>query len=309
MKIEAYSFPSATGECEIYGNVYTPEEGEVNAVLVIHHGMAEHQERYRGFIEFLTGNGFAVYIHDMANHGKSNSDFAETGYFGEKDGYKKLVEDLKTTFDKAKSDYPDKKIIVMGHSMGSFIVRCFTAWYPDAGFAGAIYMGTGGANPIAGLGDKMSAMVAKIKGAKHKSKTLDKMTFGSYGKKTEGRTNFDWLTRDTAIVDKYIADEYCGFLFTAQGMNDLVKLNIAANTDEWYQQVPKDLPILLTSGAEDPVGEYAKGINGIYQRLAATGHQHVTLKLYPDCRHEILNELNKDDVMNDILNWMNTEVL
>lgn len=308
MKIEEYRFPSATGVCEIVGNAYKPD-GEVNAVFVIHHGMAEHQERYRGFIEYLVSNGYAVYIHDMANHGKSNADFDETGYFGDKDGYKALVEDLKTGFEKAKADYPDNKIIVMGHSMGSFIVRCFTAWYADAGFSGAIYMGTGGANPIAGVGDKISALVAKIKGTKHKSKTLDKMTFGAYGSKFEKRTGFDWLTRDTEIVDKYIADEYCGFLFSAQGMNDLVKLNIAANSEEWYNAVPKDLPVLLISGAMDPVGEYSKGIREVYQKLLATDHKNVTIKLYDNARHEVLNEINKDEVMADITAWVDKNVL
>ncbi len=304
MNIKEYRFPSATGVCEIFANAYTPDNGEYDTVLVINHGMAEHQERYLGFIEYLTNNGVAVYMHDMANHGKSNADFAESGWFGDKDGYKGLVEDLKKNFDIAKEENPGKKLIVMGHSMGSFICRCFTAWYPDEGFSGAIYMGTGGANPIAGIGDKVSALVAKIKGSKHKSKTLDKMTFGSYGKGFEGRTNFDWLTRDTAIVDKYIADDYCGFLFSAQGMNDLVKVNIASNSNDWYAKLPKDLKILLTSGAMDPVGPQAKGIEGIAAKLKETGHTNVTVKIYPDCRHEILNELNRDEVMADILAWM-----
>ena len=304
MNIREYRFPSATGVCEIVANAYTPENGEYDTVLVIHHGMAEHQERYHGFIEYLTDNGVAVYMHDMANHGKSNVNYDETGWFGEKDGYKNLVEDLKTNFDIAKNENPDKKLIVMGHSMGSFICRCFTAWYPDEGFSGAIYMGTGGPNPAAGAGDKLSALAAKMKGQKYKSKKLDKITFGSYGKKFEGRTGFDWLTRDTDIVDKYIDDKYCGYLFTIQGMNDLVKINMASNSDEWFNTVPKDLKILLTSGALDPVGEYSKGINAINDKLAATGHTNVTLKLYPDCRHEILNELNKDEVMADVLAWI-----
>ncbi|MBR3738106.1 MAG: lysophospholipase [Eubacterium sp.] len=308
MKIEEYRFPSATGVCEIVGNSYKPE-GEVKAVFAIHHGMAEHQERYRGFIEYLVSNGYAVFMHDMTNHGKSNVDFDETGYFGEKDGYKALIEDFKTTFEKAREEYPDKKIIVMGHSMGSFIVRCFTAQYNQLDFAGAIYMGTGGANPIAGVGDKISALVAKMKGSKHKSKTLDKMSFGSYNKKFEGRTAFDWLTKDTDIVDKYIADEYCGFLFSAQGMNDLVKLNIEANTDEWYKAVRADLPIYLVSGEMDPVGEYSKGIRDIYQKLLATDHKKVTLKLYPNDRHEILNETDKEKVMKDLTDWAEQEVL
>lgn len=303
MKIKNYGFPSATGVCSIYANAYLPDE-DYDYVLVINHGMAEHQERYLGFIEYLVKNGVAVYMHDMANHGKSNADFADTGYFGETDGYKALVEDFKISFDTAKAENPDKKLYVMGHSMGSFIVRCFTAWYPNESYSGAIYMGTGDANPIAGMGDKLSAIVAKIKGSKYKSKMLDKISFGSFGKGFEGRTNFDWLTRDNAIVDKYIADDYCGFLFTVKGMNDLVKINIAANTDEWYKEVPKDLKILLTSGALDPVGPKAQGIENIADKLKATGHTNVTVKIYPDCRHEILNELNKDEVMADILEWI-----
>ena len=309
MKVKKYCFPSATGLCEIYGNTYTPDDDEVKAVVVIHHGMAEHLERYHNFAQYLTEQGYAVYIYDMANHGKSNENFDESGYFGDKDGYQALVKDFKTSFDTAKNDYPDKKLIVMGHSMGSFVVRCFTAWYPNEGFSGAIYMGTGGANPIAGMGDKLSALVAKVKGTKHKSKTLDKITFGSYGSKFEKRTDFDWLTRDTEIVDKYIADDYCGFLFSAQGMNDLVKLNIAANTPDWYANVPTDISILVISGAMDPVGNYGKGIDEIYRKLLESNHNRVTLKLYDDDRHEVLNELNKEQVYSDINNWILSDVL
>ena len=303
MNIKEYSFPSATGVCTIFANAYTPD-GDYDTVLVINHGMAEHQQRYLGFIEFLCNNGIAVYMHDMANHGKSNQNFDESGWFGDSDGYKALVDDFKKNYDIAKAENPDKKIYVMGHSMGSFICRCLTAWYPDEDYAGAIYMGTGDKNPIAGIGLKVAGLVASIKGSKHKSKTLDKMSFGSYGKGFEGRTAFDWLTRDAEIVDKYIADDYCGFLFSAKGMQDLVKLNIEANTDEWYAKVPNDLKILLTSGAEDPVGPKAAGIENIGKKLTSTGHTNVTVKIYPDCRHEILNELNKDEVMNDILSWI-----
>lgn len=296
MKIQEYSFKSQTGVCEIHGCEYTPDNDDIRAVLVIHHGMAEHQKRYRNFIEYLTSKGIAVFMHDMANHGTSNQNFDETGYFGDKDGYKNLVRDLKITFDKAKSKYPDKKIIVMGHSMGSFIVRCFTAWYADAGFDAAIYMGTGGANPIAGIGKAIASLVAKVKGSKYKSKTLDQLTFGTYGDKFEKRTAFDWLTRDKNIVDEYIADKYCGFLFSAQGMNDLIHLNISANTADWYSRVPKDIPILVISGAMDPVGNYSKGIQEVYNGLVSSGHTKAEIKLFPDGRHEILNETNRAEV-------------
>lgn len=304
MNTKEYTFPSATGVCQIHGCTYLPDNGDVKLVMAIHHGMAEHKERYNDFISFLTENGIAVYMHDMANHGKSNQDKSLTGYFGKKDGYINLVKDFKTAFDMAKSDYPDKKIIVMGHSMGSFIVRCFTAWYKDAGFDAAIYMGTGGANPIANVGDRVSSLIAKLTGYTKKSKLLDKMTFGSYGSKFEKRTGFDWLSRDTEAVDKYIDDEYCGFLFSAQGMNDLVKLNISANTEDWYKNVPADIPILLISGDMDPVGDYSKGIKEIYHNLVATGHSKTELVLYPQARHEVLNETNKAEVYGDILKFI-----
>lgn len=308
MKKVEFGFSSATGQCDIYACKYTPENSEAKAVIVIHHGMAEHQERYQDFIEYLTDNGFAVYMHDMANHGKSNKNFDLTGYFGKKDGYKALVADMKTVFDKAKAEYPSIPIFTMGHSMGSFVNRCFTAWYNDLGLAGTIYMGTGGPNPIAGMGDMLSSAIAKMTGYTKKVALLDRITFGAYNDKFEKRTAYDWLTRDNEIVDKYIADKYCGFLFSAQGMNDLIKLNINANSDEWYAKLPKDLPILLTSGAMDPVGEYSKGINAVGDRLKASGHNKVTVKLYDDARHEILNETNKDEVYADILEWLNAQI-
>lgn len=309
MKEKEYSFKSATGVCTINGAEYTPDNDEVKAVLVLHHGMAEHKERYRGFIEYLTDNGIVVFMHDMANHGKSNQNFEEAGYFGKKDGYKFLVKDLKTAFDMAKKAYPDKKIIAMGHSMGSFITRCFTAWYSDAGFSAAIYMGTGGSNPAAAAGDKLSAFLAKMQGAKHKSKFIDKVIFGSYNKKFEGRTSFDWLSRDTKEVDKYIADDYCGFLFSLQGMNDLVKLTVNANSAEWYSKVPQDIPILIISGAMDPVGNYGEGLKEVHAKLLESGHSKAQLKLYEGGRHEILNEVNKDEVYADILAFIENNVL
>lgn len=309
MKTKEFTFKSATGVCDIYGCRYTPDDDAVKAVIAINHGMAEHQARYRDFVSFLTSNGFAVYMHDMANHGKSNNDKNLTGYFGKKDGYKALVKDFDSVVKIAKTDYPDKKLVIMGHSMGSFIVRCYTAWYPNAGFDGAIYMGTGGSNPIAGVGDFVSSLIAKVTGYKKKVALLDKMTFGSYNNKFEKRTAFDWLTRDNSVVDKYINDEYCGFLFSAQGMNDLVKLNINANLDDWYARVPKNLPILVISGADDSVCDYSKGVVEIENKLKATAHKNVTAKLYNGARHEILNETNRDEVYADILLWISDNVL
>ena len=294
MKTKDFSFNSATGVCRINGTEFLPE-GDVKAVVLIHHGMAEHIGRYADYVRHLTEKGYAVFMHDMANHGKSNQDPKLLGYFGEKDGYKNLVKDLKSVYDLAKKEFPDKKIFVYGHSMGSFIVRCFDYAYPGASDA-SVYMGTGGSNPAAGMGKAISNLIASVKGSTYKSKMLDKMTFGSYNKRTEKKTPFDWLTRDEAIVQNYINDEYCGFLFSAKGMNDLVMLNVWANSAEWYNTVEKDLPILVVAGAEDPVGAYSKGINEIGDKLKATNHSRVTVKLFPGGRHEILNETNKQEV-------------
>ncbi len=302
MKCTEYSFPSATGVCTINAEKYFPDEGKAETVLVIHHGMAEHRGRYTPFIEFLTAHGIAVYMHDMASHGRSQGD-GPTGWFGEKDGARNLVEDFHRNVLRAREENPDAKVIVMGHSMGSFICRLYTAGYRD-GICGAIYMGTGGPNPAGGAGKVAASAIAKLKGKTHKSETLNKMAFGSYNKFFEGRTPFDWLTRDHTVVERYFADPLCGYLFTVQGMYDLIDANGTCNGKEWFEKVPKDLPILLISGAMDPVGDYSKGIRAVENGLRETGHTNVTVKLYEDARHEILNELNKDEVMEDLLGWI-----
>lgn len=307
MKIQPFEFPSATGVCTIHGFSYLPDSETFDTVLVIHHGMAEHQRRYEHFISRLCEGGVAVYMHDMANHSASNTDTALTGWFGERDGWLGLIADFREVVLRAKRENPDKKLLVMGHSMGSFICRLYTARYPQDGIRGAIYMGTGGANPAAAAGKALAGLLGLLTGKKRKSGLLGKMAFGTYGKRFEGRTEYDWLTRDTGIVDKYIADPYCGYLFTVQGMHDLIEANAASNADEWYAGVPADLPVLLISGEEDPVGDYGKGVREVAEKLKATGHTAVTLKLYPECRHEVLNELNRDQVMEDVLRWIRME--
>ena len=302
MQTKDFSFKSATGVCEIHGRQFLPQT-QAKAAVAIHHGMAEHMERYTDFITYLTSNGVAVFMHDMANHGFSNQNRAELGFFGKKDGWLGLIKDYKTVFECMRKAYPAVKHIAFGHSMGSFIVRCFDARYPELSSA-SVYMGTGGTNDAAGIGIKVADLIAHIKGAHHRSEFMDKLAFGKYNVKFEKRTSYDWLTRDQAIVNQYIADPLCGYLFTIKGMADLLHLNTAANSDEWYEKVRQDLPILLISGAEDPVGEYAKGIDEVYNKLLQSGHTAVEEKLYPECRHEVLNELNKEEVYEDLYSFI-----
>ncbi len=304
MRQTEFGFPSVTGVCEIKGCSFMPDDGVYDLVLVIHHGMAEHMERYMPFIRFLCDHETSVYMYDMASHGKSAGKDGEKGWFGEKDGWKGLVEDFRIMIRKAQSENPDKKLIVMGHSMGSFICREYTAMYPEDGYKGAIYMGTGGPNPAAGAGKAMAVAIGAVKGKKHRSTMLNQMAFGSYLKKFEKRTPFDWLTRDEKIVDQYIQDPDCGYLFTVQGMYDLITVNARSNAAQWYRSVPKELPVLLISGGMDPVGAYGIGVKKVGDRLRETGHTKVTVKIYPECRHEVLNELNREQVMQDIAEWM-----
>lgn len=297
---QEYTFPSATGVCRIYARSWTPQEG-VKGIVQIHHGMAEHSDRYIGFAEYLCGRGYAVYTHDMANHGKSNQNLEETGFFGEKDGWKNLVEDMKQVMELAKKEHPGLPYFVFGHSMGSFITRCFIAKYGQ-GLSGAVICGTSGTNPLAGASVMLSSLIGKLKGKTYKSSLLDNAAFGAYNKGLPCRTDKDWLTRDDAVVDQYIADPMCGFVFTAQGFNDLGNLLVAANAAAWYEAVDCKLPLCLISGDKDPVGNYGKGIEEVYHKLKDSGH-NVSMKLYAGARHEILNETNKSSVYEDVANF------
>lgn len=299
MKVSEYTYPSHSGLCEIKAWGCSPDDGNVRAVLQIHHGMAEHSERYKDTVKALTDAGYAVFMHDMMNHGQSNENEAQLGYFGDRNGYISLVEDVKTLFSIAKNKYNDKKFIIIGHSMGSFVMRLFAAKYGN-NIDGAIFIGTSGPNPLTGVSVVLTEIIGGIKGQDYKSSFIKKAGFGSYNKRFENRTDNDWLTRDTKCVDAYNADKRCGYVFSVAGYRDLAKLVSLSNSDAWYASVRKDLPILILSGALDPVGEYSKGVKKMYEKLISTGHSSVTIKLYPDCRHEVLNELSKEDVYKDI---------
>lgn len=304
-----FTFKSVSGLADIHAAKYVPEDiTTVTAVLQIAHGMAEHLERYDKFAEALCERGIAVYINDHLGHGKSVSSDSELGYFGEKDGYLNFVEDGKKLMEIAKSEFPGKPYIFFGHSMGSFVARLFSYKYADE-LSAAVFCGTAGPNPAAGIAIGLASAIAKMKGSHHRSKLIDKLAFGTYNSKFEKRTAFDWLTRDNDEVDKYIADEYCGFLFTAYGYRDLFSLLNTVSKKEWSQNFSKALPVFLISGDMDPVGEYAKGINKVCESLKAAGKTNVSCKLYKDARHEILNEKACFDiVVEDVVSFVKSVI-
>lgn len=299
-----FSFPSVSTLADIHAASYKPENGEIKAVIQVAHGMAEHLERYERFADALCTEGYALYINDHLGHGSSVKNKDELGYFGEKDGWKYFVEDCHQLTEIIKKENPSVPVVFFGHSMGSFVARAYSIKYADE-ITGAVYCGTAGPNPAAGAGILLTKIIAKIKGTHYRSKLIDKVGFGAYNSKFEGRTSFDWLSRDNEEVDKYIADELCGYLFTAYGYRDLFSLLGYVSSDEWFTTLSKELPVLIISGAMDPVGEYSKGIEKVCKSLSDAGKINVKKILYPDARHEILNEKACfDKVCKDVIGWI-----
>ena len=284
-----FTFPSVSGLADIHAASYKPENGDIRAVLQIAHGMAEHLERYEKFASYLCDLGIAVYINDHLGHGSSISSASELGFFGAKEGWKNFVEDCRKLTAVAKAENPGVPVIFFGHSMGSFVARAYTYMYPQEVKA-AVYCGTAAPNPASGVGAGLSTLIAKVKGDHHRSKLIDKIAFGTYNSKFEKRTAFDWLTRDNNEVDKYVADDLCGFLFTANGYRDLMQLLGFVSSKEWFNGLDKQLPVLVIAGDMDPVGGYGKGIDTVCEKLARAGKNNLTKILYPGARHEILNE-------------------
>ena len=309
MKMKAYTYPSTSSLATIHAWQWCPEDGNVKAVLLLHHGMAEHCGRYEGFLQAFTDMGYAVFMHDMLGHGRSCATPEERGFFGEKDGYNILIQDARQLYDIARGEYPDKKLVIAGHSMGSFIMRCFTARYPDLDYAAAIYIGTGGPNPLANISVALTTAVGALKGKRYRSKWMENTGFKGYNDRCEGRTDSDWLSRDQASVDDYLADNACGFTFTVAAYGDLGRLLLESSSDQWYQRIPAQLPILFVSGQEDPVGNYGAGVRAVSEKLQATGHTRVQVLLYPGARHEILRETNSPEVYRDIDAFITKAVL
>ena len=292
------TFLSKDGKSTIHYYVWEPE-GEPVAILQITHGMAEHMLRYEPFALYLNSFGILVCGHDHIGHGKS-ADQEDWGYFGEQDGWKIFVQDVEQLHQIMKVQYLDTPYFIMGHSMGSFVARAWLAMY-GKGVDGAIIMGTAGANPALGAARFLVKTIRRSKGSRHISGMLTKLAFGSYNKRIDPqRTAYDWLTRDNAIVDKYVADPACGFTFTAAGYADLFNLIGYISTESWYKLVPKNLPILFVAGAEDPVGAYGAGPAEVAEGLENAGCKDVSLILYEGMRHEILNELGKEAVYEDL---------
>lgn len=308
---EEFYFDSRDGKSRIHAVRYRPEDaGQIRCILQVVHGMAEYVERYEEFAAFLVERGFVVTGDDHLGHGKSVGQGGKQGYFCEQDPATVLVRDVHRLKKLTEELYPGVPYVLMGHSMGSFITRNYLCRY-GTGISGAVIMGTG-MQPKAVL--DMARLVAGIQrlfcGSGHVSRLLDRLAFGGYGRGiTDRRTAFDWLSRDRERVDRYIADPMCGFTFTVNGFGALFELVLRLYSPENLAAVPRELPVFMVSGDADPVGDYGKGVRRAYDSLVAAGLTDIRLKLYPGGRHELLNETNRSQVMQDICRWVEENVL
>ena len=305
---EDFYFDSSTGKNRIHARKCTPD-GAPRAVIQIAHGVAEHINRYDDFMSFLAENGFVVAGNDHLGHGQSFESVGDMGFFAEEDGWDRVVEDMDKLRDIMRQAYPDLPYIFFGHSMGSFLTRTYLIRYPEK-YDAAILSGTGHQGKALVLaGSAAAELMVKTKGPRGDGKVLNDMAFGSYCKQiADPRTPFDWLSRDEAVVDKYIADPLCGFVAKTSLYRDMMAGVKFITSQKNIDSMSKDQPIYFMSGEADPVGEYGKGMERAYQAFCKAGLHDVTIRLYPDGRHEMLNELNKDKVYQDILNWINARL-
>lgn len=301
-----YYFPSQ-GIGQIHVCKWTPVTQPV-AVLQIIHGIAEFVERYDGFAEYLTNLGYIVVAEDHMGHGKSINNGGIQGYFH--GGWFRAVADSHTLMVKTQQEYPDLPYVLFGHSMGSFMARTIFCKYPQCGIGAAIICGTGW-QPRAMLpaAVKLAELICKRTGEEKPSPAMQNLVFGSYNKKVEHpRTESDWLTRDAKIVDAYIAHPLCGFIPSCGLLRDMLKGISYIEDRASLSSMNKDLPVLFIAGGDDPVGSYGKGVQHAVAEFQKSGMKDVTCKIYPLDRHEIMNELNKEEVYTDISSWISKKL-
>lgn len=293
---------------ESYIYKWEPDEKEnVKGIFQIIHGSAEHSRRYNEFAEFLTENNYIVYSNDLRGHGFSAKDKETLGYFADEKGWERLVEDIHELTLFIKENHEGQKPILLGHSMGSFLARHYAILFGNE-VRGVIATGTAhNPKPILLFGRFLANIDIKKNGHKHKNELLNKMSYDSFNSNFKpARTNKDWLTRDEKIVDEYINDELCGYVFTASGFRDMFEGLMFITSPQNIKRTPKKLPMLLLSGEKDPVGGDGRMVHKAFQQYKMAGIQNIKMKLYKEMRHEILNEVGREEVYEDILKWAST---
>lgn len=281
---------------------YTAEgvtQTNAKGVVQIVHGMCEYKERYEGFIDYLTQNGYIVFAHDHRGHGCSVTANENLGYFGDKKG-EAIVDDAALVTDEIRRLYPGLSVTLFGHSMGSLVVRAYIQKYEEK-IDKLIVCGSPSKNSLAGFGLMLNGVISAFRGEKYRSRLMANASTGGGDDKFPGEGKNAWLTRDKTVVEKYNADEKCNFVFSCNGFSNLLHLVKNAYKKKKYPAKNSDLPIFFMAGADDPVIGSEKKWLAAQQFLRDVGYKNVTGKSYPKMRHEILNELGKEEVYADAL--------
>lgn len=298
---------ASQGMGKIHGHRWLPQ-GEPKAVLQIVHGIAEFVERYDEFARYLTGLGYVVVAEDHMGHGQSINGGGIRGYFH--GGWFTAVEDTYRLLQDTKAQYPNVPYVLFGHSMGSFMARTILCRYPDSGISAAIICGTGWQPAFALPALCKTLELVCSRGDETKpNQTLQNLVFGSYNRKVEHpRTPYDWLSRDADIVDAYIAHPLCGFTASAGLLRDLVQGIHFVEQPNHLAAMRKNLPVFFIAGGDDPVGNYGKGVQKTAEAFRKAGLTDVSVRIYPLCRHEILNEINRQEIFEDISQWLDIKI-
>lgn len=281
---------------------YTAEgvtQTNAKGVVQIVHGMCEYKERYEGFIDYLTQNGYIVFAHDHRGHGGSVTANENLGYFGDKKG-EAIVDDAALVTDEIRRLYPGLSVTLFGHSMGSLVVRAYIQKYEEK-IDKLIVCGSPSKNSLAGFGLMLNGVISAFRGKKYRSRLMANASTGGGDDKFPGEGKNAWLTRDKTVVEKYNADEKCNFVFSCNGFSNLLHLVKNVYKKKKYPAKHSDLPIFFMAGADDPVIGNEKKWLAAQQFLRDVGYKNVTGKSYPKMRHEILNELGKEEVYADAL--------
>ncbi|HIZ73709.1 MAG TPA: lysophospholipase [Candidatus Mediterraneibacter stercoravium] len=304
MRDEFY-FPSKDGNTEIHTIEWKPE-GKVRAVLQISHGMVEYVRRYDEFAKYLCDRGYYVVGNDHLGHGKSVQSKSEYGFFNEKYGNACVLGDMHTLRQRTMKKYPNVPYFMLGHSMGSTLLRQYIQMYGN-GLSGVILMGVVADHTKAAIvfGKRLCRIMAVFRGWHYRSRLVDDMVMGSFNKKFKpARTRADWITSDQEHLDAYVSDPLCSFMFTVNAYYSMFAGMLFMRKKESIYMIPKGLPVLFASGTDDPVGDFGKGVRKIYEQYRTAGIQDVTLRLYSGDRHELLNETDRQQVYQDLLEWM-----
>lgn len=308
VKKEEFTFDSRDGKTKIHAVRWVPE-GKIVCILQIVHGMAEYIERYEETAQFFAKKGILVTGDDHLGHGKSVAEGGTYGYFCDRDPATVVVRDVHRLKKITQEKYPGIPYIILGHSMGSFITRNYLFHY-GTGIQGAIICGTGSQpQALVKFSKALASLQCLVLGQKHVAKMIDKLAFGNYNQKiTDPKRDFDWLCRNEQVVDKYIEDPLCGFTFTSNGFKTLFTLIERLNRSENIQKMPKDLPVFFIAGDKDPVGNYGEGVKQAYESFEKAGMKNLSIKLYPEDRHELLNELDRTEVYEEIYLWIGERI-